>query len=221
MLNYYVKKTRNEQDFSQVTNIGMDETSSKKGHNYVSIFVDMDESKVLFATEGKDAETVKAFTKNLEKHGGKAEQIKEACCDMSPAYISGVENEFENAAITFDKFHVVKILNAALDEVRRQEQKTHPELKKTRWFWLKNEKNQTDKEFKIYENLKNMSGKTARATHLKINFQELYSQLEKAAEKFLKRWYFWTTHSRIKPMIEAAKTIKSRWDGVLRWFDPE
>ncbi len=219
VLNYYVEKARNEQDYSQVVNVGMDETSSKKGHNYVSLFVDMDQSKVLFATEGKDAETVKAFTNDLEEHGGKAEQIKEACCDMSPAFISGVENEFENAAITFDKFHVVKILNSAVDEVRRQEQKKRPELKKTRWVWLKNEKNQTDKEYEIFESLKNMNWKTIRATHLKINFQELYSQPKEVAEEFLKKWYFWATHSRIKPIIEAAKTIKRHWDGVLRWFE--
>ena len=74
-----------------------------------------------------------AFAEDLKEHGGKPEQIKEACCDMSPAFISGVEKEFENAAITFDKFHVAKILNKAVDEVRRQEQKDRPELKKTRW----------------------------------------------------------------------------------------
>ena len=219
VLNYYVEKARSEQDYSDVVNVGMDETASKRGHNYVSLFVDMDESKVLFATEGKGAETVKAFTQDLEKHGGEAKQIKEACCDMSPAFISGVESEFENAAVTFDKFHVVKILNSAVDEVRRQEQKEHPELKKTRWVWLKNENNQTDKEYEIYESLKNMNWKTIRATHIKINFQELYSQPRETAEEFLKKWYFWATHSRIKPIIDAAKTIKRHWDGVLRWFE--
>ena len=219
LLEFHTEKARSQQDYSQVVKVGMDETSRKKGHNYVSIFVDMDESKVLFATEGKDAKTVEAFAEDLKEHGGKPEQIKEACCDMSPAFISGVEKEFENAAITFDKFHVAKILNKAVDEVRRQEQKDRPELKKTRWVWLKNEENQTDKEYEIYESLKNMNWKTIRATHLKMNFQELYSQPKEVAEEFLKKWYLWATHSRIQPMIDAAKSIKRHWDGVLRWFE--
>jgi transposase len=124
---------------------------------------------------------------------------------MSPAFISGIEKTFDNAEITFDKFRVVKVLNAAVDEVRRQEQKERPELKKTRWVWLKNEKNQKDKDYEIFESLKNMNWRTVRATHLKINFQELYSQPKEVAEKFLKKWYFWATHCRIQPMIDAAK----------------
>jgi transposase len=114
---------------------------------------------------------------------------------------------------------VVKVLNAAVDEDRREEQKERPELKKTRWVWLKNEKNQTDKEYEVFESLKNMNWRTIRATHLKINFQERYAQPKEAAEKFLKKWYFWATHSRIEPMLKAAKTIKRHWDGVLRWFE--
>jgi transposase len=219
VIHYYVEKARSEQDYSGVTRFGVDETASKRGHNYISVFVDMDKSKVIFATPGKGAGTLGAFKEDLEAHGGRAENIKDACCDMSPAFISGIEKTFENAAITFDKFHVVKILNAAVDEVRRQERKEHPELKKTRWVWLKNEENQTDKEFEIYESLKNMNWKTIRATHLKINFQEFYAQPKETTEEFLKKWYFWATHSRLQPMIKAAKTIKDHWNGILRWFE--
>ena len=219
VLRHYVDQARGEQDYSGVTRFGVDETASRRGHNYLSVFVDMDRSKVLFATPGKGAGTMDAFKEDLEAHGGQAESIQEACSDMSPAFISGIESNFKNAAITFDKFHVVKILNAAVDEVRRQEQTERPELRKTRWVWLKNEKNQTDKEYEIFESLKNMNWKTIRATHIKINFQEFYSQPKETAEEFLKRWYFWATHSRIKPIVEAAKTIKRHWNGVLRWFE--
>ena len=204
---------------TEVTRFGVDETASKRGHNYVSVFVDMAKSKVIFATPGKGAGTLEDFKEDLEAHGGRADLIEEACCDMSPSFISGIEKNFEEAEITFDKFHVVKILNSAVDEVRRQEQKERPELHKTRWVWLKNEENQTDKEFEIYESLKNMNLKTVRATHIKINFQMLYSQPKQTAEEFLKKWYFWATHSRIQPIIDAAKTIKRHWGGILRWFE--
>nr|CBX27720.1 hypothetical protein N47_H25420 [uncultured Desulfobacterium sp.] len=137
VLNHYVHESRQESDFSAVTEVGVDETSSKRGHNYVSLFVDMKSSQVLSATEGKDASTLERFNADLEAHLGDPSNIREVCCDMSPAFISGVEKHFPEAHLTFDKFHVLKIINEAVDEVRRQEQQSRPELKRTRYIWLK------------------------------------------------------------------------------------
>ena len=221
ILHHYVEKARGEQDYSRVRTVGMDETSSKRGHNYITVFVDMDKSKVLFATPGKDAATLTAFKKDLEAHGGRAENIKQACCDMSPAFIRGIEDTFENSSITFDKFHIVKIINEALDEVRRIEKKTRPELKKTRFAWLKNPRNLKAKQQSLIETLSvpKLNLKTAKAYQIKLTFQDLYAQAKEKAEEFLKRWYFWATHCRLQPMIDAARTIKRHWDGVLAWFD--
>ncbi len=220
ILRHYVEKARSEQDYSEVKKVGMDKTSSRRGHNYITVFVDMDKSKVLFATPGKDAATLTAFKEDLQAHGGRPENIKQACCDMSPAFIRGIEDTFEGSTITFDKFHVVKIINEALDEVRRQEQKDRPGLKKTRFAWLKNPPNLTVKQQTVIEtlNVKKLNLKTAKAYQIKLTFQDLYNQPKEEAEAFLKRWYFWVTHSRLKPMIEAARTIKSHWNGVLGWF---
>jgi transposase len=221
VLHHYVEQARCDQDYSEVSAVGMDETSSKRGHNYITVFVDMAKSKVLFATPGKDAETLRAFKEDLEAHGGQVANITQACCDMSPAYIRGIEDTFGNAAITFDKFHILKVINEALDEVRRLEQRTRPELKKTRFAWLKNPRNLTAKQQGIIENL-NVSKrhlKTARAYQIKLTFQELYEQPREHAEEFLKRWYFWATHSRLQPIIAAARTIKRHWEGILAWFD--
>ena len=181
----------------------------------------MAKSKVLFATPGKDAGTLTAFKEDLQAHGGSPEQIKEACCDMSPAFISGIEDTFQDAEITFDKFHVMKIINDAVDQVRREEQKGRPELKKSRYVWLKNPENLTPKQQSVFEslNVKKLNLKTARAYQIKLNFQELYNQPKAVAETFLKKWYFWATHSRLQPIIDAAHTIKNHWHGVLRWFD--
>ena len=221
ILHHYVESARNEQDYSKVEEIGIDETSSKRGHNYITVFVDMAQSKVLFATPGKDAGTLVAFKKDLKAHGGKPKQIKEACCDMSPAFISGIEDTLKKAEITFDKFHVMKIINEAVDQVRREEQKDRPELKKSRYVWLKNPENLTLKQQTLFEslNVKQLNLKTARAYQIRLNFQELYNQPGVLAEPFLKKWYFWATHSRLQPMIDAARTIKNHWHGVLRWFD--
>ncbi len=221
ILHHYVEQARSEQDYKDVEKVGVDETSSKRGHNYITTFVDMAQSKVLFATPGKDAGTLTAFKEDLKAHGGSPEQIKEACCDMSPAFISGIEDTFQDAQITFDKFHVMKIINDAVDQVRREEQKDRPELKKSRYVWLKNPENLTLKQQTLFEslNVRKLNLKTARAYQIRLNFQELYNQPKALVETFLKKWYFWATHSRLQPIIDAAYTIKNHWHGVLRWFD--
>ena len=84
ILTYYVEQARRGQDYSQVQELGIDETSRKRGHNYITVFVDLRESKVLFVTEGKDAGTLNAFSEDLRRHNAHPSQILEVCCDMSP-----------------------------------------------------------------------------------------------------------------------------------------
>lgn len=220
VLHHYVDDARDNADYSEVSKVGVDETSSKRGHNYVSLFVDLNGPKVLFATEGKDASTVEHFKQDLTDHNGIPENIEEVCCDMSPAFISGVEKQFPHARLTFDKFHIMKIINEAVDEVRRQEQKNRPELARTRYIWLKNPENLKLSQVETLEGLtvKKLNLKTSRAYHIRLNFQELFSQPPQMAEAYLKKWYFWATHSRLEPIKQAAYTIKRHWDGVLRWF---
>ena len=220
ILHHYVEKARTAADHSQVKHVGLDETSRRRGHNYVSLFVDLDESRVLYATDGKDASTVDRFKRDLVAHGGDPDAIEEMCCDMSPAFISGVEKHFPRAHITFDKFHVLKILNEAVDQVRREEAKERPELKGSRYLWLKNRSKLKSSQADQLEQLtiKELNLKTSRAYHIKLNFQEFYQQTAQTAEAFLKKWYFWATHSRLEPVKKAAYTIKNHWQGVLRWF---
>ncbi|MCP4245599.1 MAG: transposase, partial [bacterium] len=98
-------------------------------------------------------------------------------------------------------------------------QPTHPELKGTRYVWLRNEWNRTEKRAGIFNALRSSHLATVRATHLRSVFQDLFAcDTVQEAEALLKHWYFWATHSRIAPMIKAAKTLKKHWAGVLRWF---
>ena len=184
VLDHYVQEIRKEADFSSVTEVGVDETSSKRGHNYVTLFVDLEGPKAIFATEGKDASTLERFKEDLESHKGNANSIEEICCNMAPAFIAGTEKNFPHAKITFDKFHVLKILNEAVDEVRRQEQRLVPELKKTRYIWLKNPRNLKPYQSTILEelNVKKLNLKTVRAYHIRLNFQELWNQTSWDAE---------------------------------------
>ena len=99
---------------SQVQHIGVDEISKRKGHSYITQFVDLDTRKTIFVTDGKDASTFKAFSKALIEKRGKVENIKAISMDMSKSFISGALTHFPKAGIIFDKFHVFKTLNEAV-----------------------------------------------------------------------------------------------------------
>jgi len=220
LLHHHVEEARAEADFSEVRRVGMDETASRRGHNYISFFFDLDKKRLLYGAEGRDQSTVTDFATDLSAHGGDPEQIQQACSDMWPAYIKGVETSFPNAEITFDRFHIMKIMNKAVDEVRRLESQTTDLLKQTRYMWLKNPANLSSRQRYKMDSLTKYNLKTARAYQIRLTFQELFEQSDReSAEIFLKRWYFWATHSRLEPIIQAAKTIKNHREGVLNWFD--
>ena len=220
VVHYYVDRARARTNAAGVTRVAIDETAARRGHDYISLFVDIDQARVLFATEGRDASTVTAFAEDLTAHGGTPEAVSEVCIDMSPAFIKGVADNLPEAAITFDKFHAVKIINDAVDQVRRAEQKTKSLLRGTRYIWLRNPANLSERQKATLDSLPTHHLKTARAYQIRMAFQDLYEQPStQTATAFLKKWYFWSTHSRLEPMIEAARTVKRHWDGILRWFD--
>lgn len=221
VLHHYVEAGRREADFSDVTRVGADETSAKRGQDYITLFADLEGARVMFATEGRDASTFGRFRLDLMAHGGTPEQIRQLCMDMSAAYVSGAQTHFPLAEVVFDRFHVMKLVNDAVDQVRREEQKERPELKESRYVWLKNPRNLTRRQRELLEELSpNRLGlKTARAYQMKLALQEFWELPPSLAEAFLKRWYFWATHSRLDPMIRVAKTLKEHWEGLLAWFD--
>jgi transposase len=123
VIHHYVDESRSKEDFSEVSVIGIDETSRKKGHKYITLAVDFGDSKVIFACEGKDSSTITSLSEDLQNHYGNPNNIKSVCCDMSPSFINGISKELPNAEITFDKFHVMQAMNEGVDKVRIEEQK--------------------------------------------------------------------------------------------------
>jgi transposase len=174
---HYVDAARAKTDHSTVTQVGVDETASRRGQTYVSLFVDLERRRVLFATPGKDASTVAAFATDLKAHGGNPKTVTDVSADMSQAFFKGVTANLPNAAVTFDKFHVVSLVGAAVEKVRRLEQKTSPELAGSRYVWLKNPENLTERQWGKFDELDivNSHLKTARAYQIRLAFQELYT----------------------------------------------
>ncbi len=221
ILHCYVDQALEGGDFSDVEEVGIDETSQRKHHDYISLFVDLANNKLIHVAKGKGSDTVADFAQELSRHNATARQIKEVSCDMSPAFIKGVGDHLPDANITFDKFHIIKILNKAVDTVRQQEVKLHEILKKTKYILLKNKENLTEKQEQKLEriSLSKLNLKSVRAMHIRDSFQEIYdAQNAQEFEILLRKWYYWATHSRIEPIKKAARTIKEHWDGVVRWF---
>lgn len=218
VFHYYVKRAMNELDFTHVKRMAIDETSSRRGHQYVTLFVDMDTKRVMFATEGKGAEVLQVLQRFLEQKKIDSSQIQEFCCDMSPSFITGIEKHFPEAHITFDKFHVMKMVNEAVDEVRKEEQKETPALKKTRYLWLKNENKLKDHQKEKMVKLKDMNLRTGKAYLLKLALQDLWTMPTLLADVYLNEWIQWSVRSRLEPMIQVAKSIKKHQEGILRWF---
>ncbi|MDZ7810277.1 MAG: transposase [Arhodomonas sp.] len=90
ILHHYVEGARTEEDFSDVSAVGIDETAARRGHDYISVFHDLERRRVLYACPGRDQHTVARFAEDLRAHGGKPEAVSAACIDMSKAYIAGV-----------------------------------------------------------------------------------------------------------------------------------
>lgn len=172
---HHVAAARERADFSAVRALSVDETSRRRGHRYVTVFADPVERRVLFATAGKDAVTITVFREDLEARGGRADQIAEVRLAVSEAFKKGVSAGFPHATQTFDNFHLVQLLNKVADGPRCQEQAEHPELKRTRCLWLKNDWNRTEQAVALFKAPRDSSLKTAKAAHIKAVFQDIFA----------------------------------------------
>jgi len=219
-IRFHINKAYSKKDFSSVSKVGIDETSSRKGHKYVSVFVDMEQKEVLFATPGKDESTITRFADELPKHNGNPSKIREVSMDMSPAFIAGARKHLKTANITFDKFHVIKQLNEAIDHIRRQEAKINPCLKGSRYIWLKNPNNLTARQQNDLKTLSKENKKLSRAYQMKLTFQDIYRTIwdVNVADIAIQKWLSWAVRSRLEPIKSFAKMIKSHYSGILQFF---
>jgi transposase len=220
LFNYWMDKARSADDPSDITRLGVDETSSKKGHKYVTLGVDLDASRVIHVTEGKGKSTLKKIQQHLADKGVPKEQVTELSMDLSPAFIAGAAESFPSANITFDRFHVVKLLNEAMDKVRRLERKEHDELKGQKYTFLKNEKNLNAKQKTKRDELVQLYPTLGEAYRLKVLFNDLWTMPDKqAATTFLTQWCDEVTQTKIPAMIQFSNTVKSHWSGIIHFIE--
>lgn len=207
-------------DHSDVTALAIDETSRARGHSYVTLAADADARRVLFVTEGRDAKTIKELASYLDEHGCPAENISQTSIDMSPAFISGVTKHLPNARITFDKFHIIGHASAAVDKMRRIEQKTDKSLKGMRWTLLKDTaKLKPEAAADLDALIAKMTVKrTARAWSYKEQLREILERKQiNVVRAMLEHWCSCVMRSKVEPMKEVAKMIRTHLEGIVAW----
>jgi len=209
-------------EIGDVIYFGIDEISRKKGQVYLTNVYDLKEKRILWSGEGRNKNTINEFYKDV---GHKLNaSVTAICCDMWQPYIDNLKLYFPDALIVFDKFHIVSHLNKAVDEVRREEarelKKTEPDLlKNTRYIWLKNPWNLTEKQQVKLSTLEKLNLKINRAYLLKESFQYVWEYKYPGwAKKYLKQWFWWSTHSRLKPLRDFAWMVRRHEEGILNYF---
>ncbi|MDY6857681.1 MAG: ISL3 family transposase [Thermodesulfobacteriota bacterium] len=204
--------------------LGIDEKSFAKRHRYETLVCDLIKGTVECVLEDRSQDSLEGYYGQFSKK--QLKRIKAIAMDMWDPYIAATKDLIPDAEgkIVFDRFHVTKQVTDALDKVRRQEYKNlmangQDWLKGTKHLWLMNEEKIPDWRKPEFDEIRKMKLKTGRAWVIKESLRHFWDYIyPKNAEKYFKRWYFWATHSRIKPMIKAAKTLKRHIVNILTYF---
>jgi transposase len=205
--------------------IAIDEISIAKGHRYLTVVLDLQSGAVVFVGDGKGGEALRPFWKRLRRSKAKVEAV---AMDMSPAYREAVSKHLPGAVIVFDHFHVIKLFNGKLSDLRRQlyrrataDSDRHI-LKGTRWLLLKNPENldpERNEQQRLEEALK-LNQPLATAYYLKEELRQFWSQDDKEkAEAFLNDWIARAQATNIKVLKTFAKTLFSHREGMLAYYD--
>jgi transposase len=216
----YVELALAEADFSEVRELAIDETSKARGHDYVTIAADAERRAVIFVTETREATAIERLAADLAAHGGDPKAIRAVSIDMSPAYIKGVESCLPNAAVTFDKFHVIAHASHALDLTRRAEQKRDPDLKGLRWALLKDRGALSDsRRSDLDALLKHLTTKrTARAWQYREDLREILNRKQiNVVRDMLWQWCTNVMRSKVEPMKDVARMIRNHLEGIVAW----
>jgi transposase len=228
-----VDQARAKESFEGVSHIGIDETSVKKGHHYITVVHDLDSKRLMFATPGRSAQAVQEFVSDLSEHQGRVQDIEHVCMDMSAAYTAGVQQELPQAQISYDRFHVAQLLGRAMDEVRKTELKDSPNtyraafadeskkgMAKAMWAMRTNEANWSEKQAQVMQQLKDSNLKSAEAWRLKTALKDIYDWARKHSDKQtaqtdLQAWCSLAKQSGLAPFKRVVKTLKRHWSGVV------
>ncbi len=208
-----------------IPRLGVDEKAVAKRHQYVTLVSDLDRGTVEFIADDRRKTSLDAYYADLlvrQKAG-----IRAVAMDMWEPFISSTKEHVPHAErkIVFDRFHVMKHMTEAVDAVRKAEHRELLEdgdeiLKGTKYLWLFSEENLPARYTEWFARLKALNLKTGRAWAIKESLRQLWSYRRLGwAKRFWKEWYFWATHSRLKPVVKVARMLHSHLDNVLTYCE--
>jgi transposase len=214
-----VDKAHAEKDWSEVKAIAIDETSAKRGRSYVTVVMDMDTRAVLYLGPGRDSNAVRNFCEQLRAHGGDPARVRWVAMDMLHCYAKGVRENFPNAQIVYDRYHVMVMAGEAVDEVRRELQRKGAELKGSLLVLRGNQWNLSAEQQLHRATLAKTYKPIGRALALRSALQDVYCASKAEGAELLRCWCQWAARSRLKPFKKLAQTIRQYWNGVVSYFD--
>jgi transposase len=218
IFNHWVGKALAADRCEDLSRLAIDETSSKRGHKYVCVGVDLDSRRVVAVAQGKSGASVKDIAAILAHKGAPASQIAEVSMDLSPAFIAGVGETFAQAKITFDRFHVVKLLNEAMATVYKMERAEHAELRKHKFTFVRNRANLSDKQETALMGFIEAYPTLGAAYRLKTLFNDLWQMTDvEAARTFVINWCEEVERAKITPFMRFASTVRGHLTGIVRF----
>lgn len=203
--------------------IGIDEISYCKGHKYATLVYDLDRSRVVWVGPGKGRKSIDVFFNDMLSPYQK-KQIRWACCDMSDAYIGAIGAHCPNATLVLDRFHIVKALNTAVDDVRKEQWRLasgndRKALKGLRWLLYRHSSTRSRKDSRTLKALERGNHRIYRAWRLKDEFEQFWEyQAPWAAKRFIKRWMTSALRSRLDPLRKFVNTLRKHYAGVLAFI---
>ena len=220
----YLRRHYGRPSLEGVECIGIDEFAVRKGHVYKTIVVDLRSGRILYVGEGRGSDALEKFWQKVKR---KKVNIKYIATDLSPAFISSVLEHCPDAELVFDHFHVVKLMNDKLDEIRRLQYNMEKDvnkrnvLKGTRYLLLGNGNDIFDHKYKTrLDNALAMNEPLSKAYYLKEQLREIWLQVSKSdAENVLMDWVEQAGQSRIPQLQKMAMTLLAHRRGILAWYD--
>ncbi|WP_245615014.1 ISL3 family transposase [Curvibacter gracilis] len=233
-IEFYIAQARALESFAGVELIGIDKTSLRRGQRYISVVHDLQAKRLLLPARGAATRRCRTSWWISRRIVGDPAQVRHICMDMSAAYTKGAALALPQAAISYDRFHVVALAIEAMDAVRRQELQDEPQAvqrtlqaagpkarRQLMWGMRKNPAGCSAAQWQSMHSLQRSGLKSARAWRLKMALREVYARArahndEAIARQELNAWLSWARRCRLAPMQQLAQTLKTRLAGIVR-----
>ena len=224
LLHRVITRVRHGHKIRGLTTLGVDEISFCKGRKFATLVYDLDRARVLWVGSGKGRDTIDRFFNDWLSRGQKA-RVAWASCDMSPAYIGAITHHCPKVTLVIDRFHLVKALNQAVDEVRKEQWRVldtrgRKAIKGLRWLLSMHSRRRTKGHTRFLNSLRNSNRRIHRAWVLKDEFEHFWTYRYRAsAQKFLRAWMTAALRSRIPTLRTFVGTLRTHLVHILAFVD--